>query len=72
MRRRVRAAASFLFFLAAQARKLSPSGSLGWAEGSPKCRARRGNGDEAFKLLSEFSRFWLVGSVFMRPGHGAG
>ena len=43
----------------AQARKLSPSGSLGWAEGGPKCRAQSSDGDGAVELLSKYSCFRL-------------
>ena len=44
---RVRAAASLCFVLAAQARKLSLSGSLGWAEEAQKRHARDSDGDAA-------------------------
>ena len=44
---RVRAAASLCFVLAAQARKLSLSASLGWAEEAQKRHARNSAGDAA-------------------------
>ena len=47
MHGRVRAAASLCFVLAAQARKLSLSASLGWAEGAQKRHARNSDGDAA-------------------------
>ena len=64
----MRAAAGVSFLLAAQARKPSPSWSLGWAEGASKRRARSSDGDEAIEILSEYSCFRLVGSVFVRHG----
>ena len=47
MHGRVRAAASLCFVLAAQARKLSLSASLGWAEEAQKRHARNSDGDAA-------------------------
>ena len=44
---RVRAAASLCFVLAAQARKLSLSASLGWAEEAQKRHARNSDSDAA-------------------------
>ena len=44
---RVRAAASLCLVLAAQARKLSLSASLGWAEEAQKRHARNSDGDAA-------------------------
>ena len=44
---RVCAAASLCFVLAAQARKLSLSASLGWAEEAQKRHARNSDGDAA-------------------------
>ena len=61
MRRRVRAAGSRYFVLAAQARKLSPSESLGCVEGALKRRARSRDGVEAIELCHVFcsmGRFW--------------
>ena len=50
---RVRAAASLCFVLAAQARKLSLSPSLGWAGEAQKRHARNSDGDAAIiKVLS--------------------
>ena len=50
---RVRAAASLCFVLAAQARKLSLSASLGWAEEAQKRHARNSDGDAAIiEILS--------------------
>ena len=45
MHGRVCAAASLCFVLAAQARKLSLSASLGWAEEAQKRHARKSDGD---------------------------
>ena len=53
-----------LHFLAVQARKLSPPGSLGWAERALERRVRRIDCDEAIDVLSENSCFWLDGSIF--------
>ena len=57
MRRRVHAAASLLFFLAAQASKLSLSWSLGWAEGALKCHMRNCDDGVGIEVL-------IVSSVF--------
>ena len=55
---RVRAAASLCFVLAAQARKLSLSASLGWAEEAQKRHARNSDGDAAIiEVLSYPLRF---------------
>ena len=60
---RVRAAASLCFVLAAQARKLSLSASLGWAEEAQKRHARNSDGDAAiievlcYCILCVFGRF---------------
>ena len=40
-----------LFFSAAQARKLSLSGSLGWADGAVKCHPHNGDGGGAIEVL---------------------
>ena len=57
--RRVLAADSFCFFLAAQARTLSLSASLEWADESLKRHARDSDGDAAIKVLSCSSVFWI-------------
>ena len=60
---RVCAAASLCFVLAAQARKLSLSASLGWAEEAQKRHARNSDGDAAiievlsYCILCVFGRF---------------
>ena len=46
-----------LSFLAAQARKLSLSGPLGWAEGARKCHPRKSDGGAAMEALSVLSVF---------------
>ena len=61
---RVRATATFYYLLAAPARNPLPSGSLGWAEGGAKRRARSSDG-RVLKLLSSCV-FWLGGSVLVR------
>ena len=55
-----RAAASLCFVLAAEARKLSLSASLGWAEEAHKRHARNGDGDAA---IIEFLNYPLCVSV---------
>ena len=65
MRRRVCAAASPVFFSAAQARKISLPGSLGWAEGALKCHVRDGDASTAIKVLRIPSVF-RVGSLGSR------
>ena len=57
--------------LAAQAKKPSPSGSLGWVEAASKRRARNSDRNEANELLSESSCFGLVGLVFVRLGRAS-
>ena len=47
MLHRVRVAAILFLFLAAQARELALSGSLGWAKGALKRRARNSDADAA-------------------------
>ena len=60
---RVRATSSLCFVLGAQARKLSLSASLGWAEEAQKRNARNSDGDAAiievlsYCILSVFGRF---------------
>ena len=70
LRRRVLAAASLSFLLAAQAWKPFPPESLRWAEGASKCRARSSDGDGAIELSlsSEFWCFGVVGLFFVRLG----
>ena len=66
-RGRVRAAASLCFVLEAQARKLSVSASLGWAEEVKKRHARSGDGDAA--ILCVFGSFaWLSWHLADRAG----
>ena len=47
---RVRPAASLFFFLAVQARKLSLSGSLGWAEEALNCHAQNSGGGASMEV----------------------
>ena len=68
MRRRVRAAASLSFFVAAQARKLSLSASLAWAEGALKCHLRNSDGGAAIEVLSVSLVFWVYPSVLVLFG----
>ena len=51
MHRRVRAAASLFFFSAAQARNLSLSGTLGWAEGALTSHPRNSDGGAAIEFF---------------------
>ena len=74
MRCRLRAAASLFSFLAAQARKLSLSGSLGWAERARKYHPRKSDGGaamEALSKLSVLSVFWVYPSVFVAFGRSS-
>ena len=79
MRRRVRATASrvraaaslFFFFLAPQARKLSLSGSLGWAEGALKCHPWKGDGGGAIQVLSASSVVWFYPLVLVLFGRSS-
>ena len=57
-----------LFFFAAQARKLSLSGYLGWAEGTLKCHPRNSDGGEAIGFFSVSSVFWVYPSVLVLFG----
>ena len=59
MRRRVRAVSSLFFVLVAQARKLSLTGSLGWAEEALKCDPLNSDGGAAIEVLSVSSVFWV-------------
>ena len=65
MRCRVRATASLVLFLAAQARELSLSGSLAWAKGALKRRARNGGADAAGEVLRVSSVFLVNHSVLV-------
>ena len=65
----VRAAASLCFVLAAQARKLSLSTSLGWEEGAQKRHARNNDGDAAtIEVLSYPLCFRSLRSVVVAVG----
>ena len=69
MRCRVRAAASlYYYFLAVQAREISLSGPLGWAEGPLKRYARNSDGGAAIQVLRISSVFWVDRSVLVRFG----
>ena len=57
-----------LFFSAAQARKLTLSGSLGWAEGTVTCHPRNSDGGAAIEVLSVSSVFWGYPSVLVLFG----
>ena len=59
MHRRVLAADSLCFLLAAQVRKLSLSASLEWAAEALKRHARDSDGDAAIEVLSFSSVFWV-------------
>ena len=71
MRRHVRAAASPFFFMAANARKLSLSGSLGWAEGALKCHPRNSDSRAAIEVLSVSSVFRVYPSVLVQFGRSS-
>ena len=64
----MRAVANLFSFLAAQARKLSLSGYLGWAEGSLKRHGRDSDGDAAIAVLNVSSRFWVDHLVLVQFG----
>ena len=68
MHRRVLAADSIYFFFAAQARKLSLSASLEWAEEALKRHARDSDGDAATEVLSFSSVFWVDRMVLAALG----
>ena len=59
MHRRVLAADSVCFFLAAQAGKLSLSAFLEWAEEALKRHARVSDGDAAIEVFIISSVFWV-------------
>ena len=71
LRCRVRAVASPFLFLVAQDRKLSLSGSLGWAEEALKRHVWNCNGDEAIEVSSVGIVFFLVCSVFEMIGRSS-
>ena len=71
MHRRVLAADSLCFFLATQARKLSLSASLEWAEESLKRHARDSDGDAAIEVLSFSSVFWVDRLVLVALGRSS-
>ena len=71
MRRRVLAADSLFFFLAARVRKLSLSASLEWAEEALKRHARDSDGDAAIEVLRFFSVFWVDRLVLVALGRSS-
>ena len=60
-----------VFFLAAQARKLSLSASLEWAEEALKRHARDSDGDAAIEVLSFFSVFRVDRLVLVALGRSS-
>ena len=60
-----------VFLLAAQARKLSLSASLDWAEESLKRHARDSDGDAAIGFLSFSSVFWVGRLVLVALGRSS-
>ena len=68
MHRRVLAADSLYFFLVAQARKLSLSVSLEWAEEALKRHAWVSDGDAAIEVLRFSSVFWVDRMVLVALG----
>ena len=68
LHRRVLAADRLCFFLAAQARKLSLSASLEWAEEALKRHARDSDSDAAIEVLSFSSVFWVDRVVLLALG----
>ena len=70
MHRRVLAADSLCFCLA-QARKLSLSASLEWAEEALQRHARDSNGDAAIEVLSFSSVFWVDRLVLVALGRSS-
>ena len=71
MHRRVLAADSLYFFLAAQARKLSLSASLEWAEEALKRHARVSDDDAAIDVLIFSSVFWVDRVVLVALGRSS-
>ena len=69
--RRVLATDSLCFFLAAQARKLSPSASLEWAEQPLKRHARVSDGDAGIEVLRFSSVFWVDRLVLVALGRSS-
>ena len=68
---RARRRQSLFFCLAAQARKLSLQGSLGWAGGTLACHARNSDGDAAIEVLSFASVFWVDRVVVVAVGRSS-
>ena len=64
----MRAADSLSFLLASQTKKLSPPGSVGWAERAWERCGRSCYGNVPTELLSECSCYRLVASVIVRLG----
>ena len=60
-----------VFFLASQARKLSLSASLEWAEEALKRHARDSDGDTAIDFLSFSSVFWVDRLVLIALGRSS-
>ena len=60
-----------IFFLAAQARKLSLSASLEWAEEPLKRHVRDSDGDEAIEVLRFSSVFWVNRMVLVALGRSS-
>ena len=71
MHRRVLAADSLFFFLAAEARKLSLSASLERAEEALKRHARVSDGDAAIEVLIFSSVFWVDRLVLVALGRSS-
>ena len=71
MHRRVLAADSLCFFVAAQARKLSLSASLEWTEEVLKRHARDSDGDAAIEVLGFSSVFWVDRLVLVALGRSS-
>ena len=71
MHRRVLAADSLCFLLAAQVRKLSLSASLEWAAEALKRHARDSDGDAAIEVLSFFSVFRVDRLVLVALGRSS-
>ena len=71
MHRRVLAAGSLCSFLATQARKLSLSASLEWAEEALEPHVRDSDGDAAIEVLSFASVFWVDRVVLVALGRSS-
>ena len=69
---RVRAASSLCFVLVAQARKLSLSAALGWAEEAQKRHARNNDGDAAIiEVFSYTLCFWSLRFILVALGRSS-